>query len=94
MNNKVEPNNQDAEKSVLSSMLMSKYALQKCCDSLLKEEFYNENHGKIFESMKNLNDKGVPVDITTLSAELDRQKVLKQVGDIDYLSDLNNYLYY
>ena len=50
MNNKVEPNNQDAEKSVLSSMLMSKYALQKCCDSLLKEEFYNENHGKIFEN--------------------------------------------
>lgn len=92
MNNKVEPNNQDAEKSVLSSMLMSKYALQKCCDSLLKEEFYNENHGKIFESMKNLNDKGVPVDITTLSAELDRQKVLKQVGDIDYLSDLNNFI--
>ena len=43
MNNKVEPNNQDAEKSVLSSMLMSKYALQKCCDSLLKEEFYNES---------------------------------------------------
>ena len=80
MNTRVEPNNQDAEKSVLASMLMSKYALQKCADSLTKDEFYNDNHAKIFEAMKNLNDKGIIVDITTLSAELDRQKVLKQVG--------------
>ena len=39
MNTRVEPNNQDAEKSVLASMLMSKYALQKCADSLTKDEF-------------------------------------------------------
>ena len=92
MNTRVEPNNQDAEKSVLASMLMSKYALQKCADSLTKDEFYNDNHAKIFEAMKNLNDKGIIVDITTLSAELDRQKVLKQVGDIDYLSELQNFI--
>lgn len=92
MNTRIEPNNQDAEKSVLASMLMSKYALQKCTDSLIKEEFYNDNHSKIFEAMKSLNDKGIIVDITTLSAELDRQKVLKQVGDIDYLSELNNFI--
>ena len=92
MNTRVEPNNQDAEKSVLSAMLMSKYALQKCTDSLTKDEFYNDNHAKIFEAMKILNDKGIIVDITTLSAELDRQKVLKQVGDIDYLSELENFI--
>ena len=89
MNNKI-PNNQEAEKSVLGSMFMSKYALQKCCDSLLKEQFYNDNHGKIFEAMKNLNDKGIPVDLTTVTAELDREKVLKQIGDVDYLSELYN----
>jgi len=89
MNNKI-PNNQEAEKSVLGSMFMSKYALQKCCDSLMKEQFYNDNHAKIFEAMKNLNDKGLPVDLTTITAELDREKVLKQVGDVDYLSELYN----
>ena len=89
MNNKI-PNNQEAEKSVLGSMFMSKYALQKCCDSLIKEQFYNDNHAKIFEAMKNLNDKGLPVDLTTVTAELDREKVLKQVGDVDYLSELYN----
>ena len=89
MNTRIEPNNQDAEKSVLASMLMSKYALQKCTDSLIKEEFYNDNHSKIFEAMKSLNDKGIIVDITTLSAELDRQKVLKQVGEVEKLTQEN-----
>ena len=36
------PNNQEAEQAVLSSMFISKYALDKACDSLSEDSFYYE----------------------------------------------------
>ena len=36
-----------AEQSVLGSMFLSTFALQKACDSLTKESFYYDNNAKI-----------------------------------------------
>ena len=51
MNEKVLPHNIDAEKSVLGSMFLSKYALQKSLEALNKELFYLDSHSKIFETI-------------------------------------------
>lgn len=84
------PHNLEAEQSVLGSMFISKYALQSCAERLEKDLFYSEANGKIFEVMHDLMEKGSAVDLTTVTAELDNRKILKQVGDVEYLTDIIN----
>ena len=90
MQEKVMPHNLEAEQSVLGSMFISKYALQTCAERLEKDLFYSDANGKIFEVMHDLKEKGVAVDLTTVTAELDNRKILKQVGDVEYLTDIIN----
>lgn len=88
MNERTMPNNIDAETNVLGSVFLSKNALEKVLESLTKEEFYLEKHSKIFETIKNLAEKGTPVDVTTVTAELDQKKQLNSVGGVEYLTEL------
>ena len=82
------PQKIDAEQSILGSMFLSDNALQKILESLNKDMFYLESHKKIFETIKNLADKKSPIDITTVTAELDRKKILNQVGGVEYLTQI------
>ena len=90
MNNKVIPHNTDAEQSVLGSMFISKKALQKGLEILNEEIFYLDSHSKIFTAMKNLDINGKNVDLTTVSEELNNRGWLKQVGDVEYLTEIIN----
>ena len=84
------PHNLEAEQSVLGSMFLSKYALQKALESLTKESFYSDSNAKIFEVIDFLSEKGTSIDLTTVTAELDNRKWLKQVGDIEYVAEIVN----
>ena len=46
------PQSKEAEKAVLGSAFLSKTALQKICDELSPENFYSEEHAKIFETLQ------------------------------------------
>ena len=86
--NREIPHNIDAEQSVLGAMFLTKKALQKALEILDGSEFYLDNHSKIFECMKALEAKGSVVDITTVADELSNRNCLKQVGDIEYLTEI------
>ena len=90
MNERVMPQKIDAEQAILGSMFLSEKALERVCESLNKDMFYLDNHKKIFETIKNLFDNKVPIDITTVTAELDRKKILNQVGGVEYLTQIVN----
>lgn len=90
MNERVMPNNLDAEQAVLGSMFLSKYALEKALEEMTKERFYLASHGKIFEVIKYLAEKGNPIDITTVTAELDKRKELGSIGGVEYLTEIIN----
>lgn len=82
------PNSIEAEKAVLGSAFLSKTALQKICDELSSESFYNEANKKIFETLQELNDNSSPIDITILTNKLSDKKILSQVGNVEYLSEI------
>lgn len=82
------PNSIEAEKAVLGSALLSKNALQKMCDELSSDAFYSEANAKIFETLQELNDSSSPIDITILTNRLNDKKILSQVGNVEYLSEL------
>ena len=86
--NREIPHNIDAEQSVLGAMFLTKKALQKALELLDGSEFYSDNHTKIFECIKNVEGKGSIVDITTVADELNNKGWLKQVGDIEYLTEI------
>lgn len=86
--NREIPHNIDAEQSVLGSMFLSKKALQKALELLNPEMFYLDNHTKIFECIKDVDSKGMVVDITTVAEELNNRNWLKQIGDIEYITEI------
>lgn len=87
---KVMPHNIEAEQSVLGSMFLNKYAAQKCVENLNSDVFYQESHAKIFDVLSSFVEKNVPIDLTTVTAELDKRKILKQIGDVEYLTEIIN----
>lgn len=90
MKDRVMPHNIEAEQSVLGSMFMSKYALQKAVESLTPDLFYSDNNAKIFEVLRDLSEKGIAIDITTVTNELETKKLLKQIGNVEYLMEITN----
>ncbi len=82
------PQSKEAEKAVLGSAFLSKMALQKICDELSPEHFYSEANAKIFETLQELNDEDKPIDITIVTNKLSEKKILSQVGNVEYLSEI------
>ena len=82
------PNNISAEQSVLGAMFLSKAALQKALEALTKDLFYLESHSKIFATIEELSEKNIPIDITTVTEKLEKNKQLQQVGNVEYLTEI------
>ena len=86
------PNNIEAEESVLGACFLSKYALEKAIENLTPESFYNDKNAKIFEAMTNLSDAKTPIDITTVTGYLKKNNKLNEVGGVEYLTEVLNYV--
>ncbi len=87
---KVPPQNTEAEQSILGAVLLDKNAILKVADILTSDDFYRDDHRIIFESMLTLFEKRSPIDLVTLTNELETDKKLKEVGGAGYLSSLVN----
>lgn len=90
MAEKIMPHNIDAEKAVLGSMILSKYALQRGVESLSEELFYLDAHQKIFVILSELASNNQAIDMTILTDKLVNKNWLKAIGDVEYLTELFN----
>ena len=86
--NKEIPKNIDAEQSVIGSMFLTKKALEKGLENLNEESFYLDSHKKIFSSIQELYNNNKSVDLTTVVEVLNSHGWLKQVGDIEYITEV------
>ena len=82
------PNNPEAEQAVIGSMFLEKNALQKACEVLNPESFYFNNNAKIFGTIKEMAEKKVPIDLTTVTTELKNRNILNEVGGVEYLTEI------
>jgi len=85
---RVPPNDIDAERSVLGSMLLSKDAIGEVTEQIRGVDFYQPAHETIFEAVLDLFGRGEPADMITVSAELQRRGELLRIGGGPYLHDL------
>ena len=83
------PQDNDAEQSVLGSMLLSKDAIADVIEVVRAHDFYKPAHETVFDAMVDLYGRGEPVDPVTTAAELQRRGELGRVGGAPYLHTLS-----
>ena len=86
---RIPPHNDDAEKSVLGSILLDKEALYEVLEILKAEDFYSEMHKEIYTAVIELYRKSQPIDILTVAEELKKRKSLEMVGGRAYIAFLS-----
>lgn len=84
----VPPQNLEAEVSLLGAILLDKEAIIKVADVVSPGDFYKNAHQTIFEAMIALYEKREPIDIITLTNELEEKKKLDLVGGSTYITSL------
>ncbi|HWO43343.1 MAG TPA: replicative DNA helicase [Candidatus Eisenbacteria bacterium] len=85
---KRQPQNLEAEYSVLGGILLDNSAIVSVLEILRPEDFYLESHRRIFRAMGELLERRVPVDLITLSDLLKVRGELEAVGGSSTLASL------
>ena len=87
---RVMPNSLEAEQSVIGSMIMDKDAIVAAMEILIKEDFYHQQYGILFDAMVELYNAGQPVDLVTLQNKLKEKDVPKEVSSLEFVRELLN----
>ncbi|HOM29054.1 MAG TPA: replicative DNA helicase [Deltaproteobacteria bacterium] len=82
------PYSREAEEYILGGILMENTALDSVCTIVSAEDFYIERNRILFEQMVRLMDKGLPIDLVSLTESVERTGKLDKVGGAAYISQL------
>jgi replicative DNA helicase len=82
------PNNLDAERSVLGAILLDNNALNTAIENLRAEDFFLDQHRRVFTQMIALGEAQQAIDLITLTEELHRRGDLEAAGGAPYLASL------
>lgn len=85
---KIPPQDLDAEKSIIGSIMIDRDAIISIAQVIKPEHFYKEAHSDIFSAMFELYENREPIDLITLTAQLKKKGVFDKVGGAAYLAEL------
>jgi replicative DNA helicase len=86
----VPPHNIEAEQAVLGCMLLDSDVIPTVTELIRSSDFYREDHREICEAIIDIVEKAGPVDIITVSEQLQQRGTLEQVGGMDYLASITS----
>lgn len=87
---KVPPQSLEAESSLLGAILLDQDAIIKVSDRVHPDDFYEQRHQLIYKSIQQLYNDRRPIDVLTLSNQLDTSGDLEHIGGRAYLTELAN----
>src|SRR2546422_8789324 len=82
------PNNLDAERSVLGAILLDNNALNPAIEHLRPDDFFMDQHKRVFTQMIALAESQQAIDLVTLTEELNRKGDLEASGGAPYVASL------
>ena len=82
------PNNPEAEQGLLGCILWEPALLAGEVGRQAVELFYDLRHATLFKVLKAMHRERAVIDLITLQARLKKEKRLREVGDVAYLSTL------
>ncbi|OHA34482.1 MAG: replicative DNA helicase [Candidatus Taylorbacteria bacterium RIFCSPLOWO2_01_FULL_45_15b] len=89
---RVPPQNIDAEKALLGSIMLRPEVIHDVLDIVAAESFYSEQHRIVWRAIYELFGKNIPVDILSLSSRLSESSMLEKIGGSAYLGELVNFV--
>ena len=78
--------------SLLGAVLIDEEVLADASEHVGAEDFYDKRHSMIFGALMRLYERHKPVDLLTLTDELQKKDQLAEVGGSAYLTELTNYV--
>ena len=85
---KLPPQNLEAEKSLLGSLLTDREAIHRVIDMVSGEHFYQRTHQLIWAALADLWERHENIDILSVSTRLSDRGHLDAVGGVNYLTAL------
>jgi len=82
------PHNREAEEAVLGAVLVSPDTYFDLVHTLLPDDFFLHRNRWVWEAFTGLQEQRLPIDVLTVSEELERQDRLAEVGGPAYLAAL------
>ncbi|MEK7099944.1 MAG: DnaB-like helicase N-terminal domain-containing protein, partial [Patescibacteria group bacterium] len=77
---RIPPQSLDAERALLGALLLKPDAIHDVADTVRSGSFYAEKHRLIYEAMRELVERGEPIDILSLSERLNANTHLERIG--------------
>ena len=87
-NLRLPPYSLEAEAAVLGVLLLDNSAWEKIGDLISTSDFYQKNHGIIFEQILTIIDKSKPADVVTVYDALKFNGLDSECGGLEYLNFL------
>ena len=82
------PHSQEAERSMIGSMIMDREAILVASEIITGEDFYQRQYGVIFEAMVELFNQNEPVDLVTLQNHLRAKEVPEEISSMEFMRDI------
>ncbi len=87
---RIPPQNIEAEKALLGSIMIRSEVMHEVVDIVNESAFYSNHHKAIWSVLLELHNKGVPIDLLSVSGRLKEKGLLEEIGGMTYLSELIN----
>ncbi len=87
---KIPPQNIEAEKALLGSIMIRGEAMHDLVDIVGEASFYSNQHKTIWSTLFELHSKGAPIDLLSVSARLKEKGSLEHIGGMSYLTEIIN----
>lgn len=82
------PSSVDAERAVLSAVLLNNESLTLIADTLAATDFYHRSHRLMYQALVDLSSQGKPLDLITVQDTLATRQQLEEVGGMAFLLEL------
>src|SRR3954469_7070101 len=85
---KVPPHSIEAEQSLLGALLLDNQAFDRVADLITGEDFYRDDHRRIWRHISRLIEANKPADVVTVSEAIDASEDKDRTGGPAYLGAL------
>ena len=85
---KVPPHSVEAEQSLLGALLLDNQAFDRVADLVSAEDFYRDDHRRIWRHIAKLIEHSKPADVVTVSESIDASEDKDKTGGPAYLGAL------
>jgi replicative DNA helicase len=84
------PHNRESEEAVVGAVLINPEVYYDVAQFLQADDFYIHRHRWIWEAYTSLHEQRIPIDLLTLTEELERKGQLDEIGGRSFLTSLVN----